>query len=642
MIEKNRIYDDFLKSFRIALTNTSVYFKEHPLFVKSVDSLRKNINVLMLSVSPFRIGITPDSLVFGKEHLKGARMYEEMATFFHHRRVKAVIFSQGVNNQELISFLINANLSPKDILLKGGLSNILKEVNLRYILAEDLDYSQLLKDEGEDYSDIWLFLLRKSLKQGDSERVNVLANDFEKVLKKLRIGDLAENKEIRGSIRELFDYLKGKDADKLSRCSKELTKLVIKDGGQLDQTQTEKIKELFKNMDAKDISNALLEQLKDGKKDDSLSLNLFSKFINRDNQEGVAVFLTEKLESEEQLKNDPKVIAGIKELVTSPDFLIYESKVYHDNLAEILENITLKEGLHFNRDQVAENYRLIMLDLFVLELSSKRLGLVLAAILGELDKALGINDLKYVESFKKALDKKKEDPNSKSIFAEINKEISVFVEKAIFNEDYAFDLGFLIDVVVSSGTEVNFYLDKIFKEGKVNPYILKLFFKLFPDQLSSFCAGLDKKVSDLRFIEELMKSLVMIKPALSLEVLKHIFSSANNFVKLKVLEKIEELHIEDEGFLFSVIDKGEFLQRRGALSLLIKNPSSCSKIAQILLAIPNPFGLKSKIIKENLKLVSEVPFPEAKAYLVTLGKYRFFWNRKIRIKAKEILKKNGI
>ena len=28
MIEKNRIYDDFLKSFRIALTNTSVYFKE--------------------------------------------------------------------------------------------------------------------------------------------------------------------------------------------------------------------------------------------------------------------------------------------------------------------------------------------------------------------------------------------------------------------------------------------------------------------------------------------------------------------------------------------------------------------------------------------------------------------------------------
>jgi len=63
-------------------------------------------------------------------------------------------------------------------------------------------------------------------------------------------------------------------------------------------------------------------------------------------------------------------------------------------------------------------------------------------------------------------------------------------------------------------------------------------------------------------------------------------------------------------------------------------------LPRYFLAIPNPFGLKSKIIKENLKLVSEVPFPEAKAYLVTLGKYRFFWNRKIRIKAKEILKKN--
>ena len=105
---------------------------------------------------------------------------------------------------------------------------------------------------------------------------------------------------------------------------------------------------------------------------------------------------------------------------------------------------------------------------------------------------------------------------------------------------------------------------------------------------------------------------------------------------------MKELGIGDEGFLFSVIDKGDLLQRKEALSLLIKNPSSCPKIAQILLAIPNPFGLKGKIIKENLKLVDEVFFPEIKTYLDALSKYRFFWNRKIRIKAKEILEKNGI
>ena len=125
-------------------------------------------------------------------------------------------------------------------------------------------------------------------------------------------------------------------------------------------------------------------------------------------------------------------------------------------------------------------------------------------------------------------------------------------------------------------------------------------------------------------------------------LLKHIFSSANNFVKIKVLEKMAELDLGDEGFLFSIIDEGGFLQRKQVLSLLVKSPSSRSKIAQMLLDIPNPFGLKGKVIEENLRLVDEVPFPEAKAYLAALSKYRFFWNRKIRIKANKILKKDGV
>ncbi len=642
MVDKNETYDDFLTNFRIALTNTSVYFKEHPLFVKSVDNLRKDINKLLLSINPLRIGIAPDSLLLGKEYLKGARLYEEIATFLHHRKVKTVTFKEGINNEELISFLVSTNLSPKDILLKYGLDNILKEAHLRYITVEDLDYSQLLKDEGEEYSDIWLFLLRKSLKQGDFDKIGVLTNDFKKVLKKLRIEDLVENKGVKESISELLTYLKDKDADKFSQCSKELTKSVLKNGDQLDEGQVEKLKNLLKDMAAKDISNVLLEQLQGGEKIDSLSLNLFSKLIGRDKREGVAVFLTEKLEQEEQLKKDPKVISGIKELISSPDFSSHESKIYYDNLSAILEDITLGDGLHFNRNQVVENYRFILLDLFVLELSSKRLESVITVLLSELDKALKANDLKYVESFKKALANKEKTTDFKSTFAGVNKEISAFAEKAIFNEGYTLDLGFLIDRVDSSSMGASFYLDKIFKEGKVSPSILKLFFKLFSGQLYLFCAELDKTTADLRFVEEIMKNLTTVEPSLSVEILKHIFSSANNFVKIKVLEKMAELDLGDEGFLFSIIDEGGFLQRKQVLSLLVKSPSSRSKIAQMLLDIPNPFGLKGKVIEENLRLVDEVPFPEAKAYLAALSKYRFFWNRKIRIKANKILKKDGV
>ena len=79
--------------------------------------------------------------------------------------------------------------------------------------------------------------------------------------------------------------------------------------------------------------------------------------------------------------------------------------------------------------------------------------MVLNAILGELDKALEANDLKYLESFKKALEKKKrETPEFESIFATVEKGISAFVEKIIFKEDYPLDMVFLIDIVNASST----------------------------------------------------------------------------------------------------------------------------------------------------------------------------------------------
>jgi len=641
--DKSSVYDNFLKNFRIALTNTSVYFAEHPLFVKSVNNLRKNIEELLLLINPLKIGITTDSLVFGGKYLKGVKLYEEIAAFFHLRKIKAISFKEGVSNKELIIFLTKANLSPRDILIKGGLSNIIEEAGLECVATEDFDYSQLLKSEGKEYSDIWLYLLRKSLNQDDAKRIEVLANDFQKILERLRVKDLVDNKEINESLKELLGYLKGKDKNKFSQCSNELTKSVLKSGDQLDEEQINKLKNFLQDLDAKDISNALLEQLQDSGERDSLSLSLFSKFIDIEKHEGVASFLAKKLEGEEKLKSNPKVIAGIKKLITLPDFSIYESKVYHDNLAAILENITLEDSLCFDRNQVVGSYRFVLLDLFVLEFNSKRLERVVNAILGELDKALEANDLKYLESFKKAVEKKKrETPEFESIFAEVEKAISVFVEKIIFKEDYPLGIGFLIDIVNTSSTEAKFYLDKIFKEGRVSPDILRLFFKLFSDQLPFFCAKLDKKASDIRFVEEIMKNLIMVKPSLSLEVLKHIFSSSSSFIKVKVLEKMGELHLEDEGFLFSILNERGFLQRKQALLILTRNPSSRAKAAQMLLGIRNPWGLRSKIIEENLGLVNEIPFPEAKAYLTILSKYKFFWNKNIRLKAKEILTKNGI
>jgi len=642
MIEKHEIHDNFLKSFRISLTNTSVYSKDHPLFIKSVDNLRKDIDSLLRLLNPLRMGIVPDALVFGEVCLKGVRLYQEIAGFFHQRKVKTITFKEGVCNEELIQFFVSAHLTPKEILLKGGLGNILKEVNLGYISVEDLDYSQFLKDDGEENSDIWLYLLRKTVGEDDIGKLDILANDFKKILKKLRVEDLVENDEIRKSIKELLDYFKSKDADKFSQCSKELTETVLKNGNSLNDDQIGKFKELMQDIEVKDIADVLLGKFQE-EDVDPLTVNLFSKLIDRDRRKDVTVSLIGELKKDQRLKKEPNVITGIKELLASSEFSQNESKIYHDNLMAILENISLKEGLGFNRSQISEDYRFILLDIFVVELSSKRLEAVLNIILAELGKAIKAKDLEYIENFKKAFKKKKEETfEFESVFEEINKKISAFVEKIIFEEDCSENIDFLVDRINKSSKEISFYFDKIFKEEKANKYVLKLFFRLFPEQLSSFCTSLDKRISDLRFIESLLEGLGKVEPTVNLGILKHIFSVANNFMKVKVLERMRELNLEDQSFLFSIFDRGEFLQRKQVLLILANNPSLRSKIAQMLLDIRNPFGLKSKIINGNLNLVSEVYFPEVKNYLIALSKYKFFWNKNIRLKAKEILTRNGI
>ncbi len=643
MAGENKAYDGFLKSFRVALTNASVYFRGHPLLIKSVDNLIRAIREILISINPLRMGIMPDSLVFHNKHLKGEKLYREIAHFFHRRKVKAISFKAEVSGEELITFFGQAKLSPRDILLKGGLNTIFSKDRLGHIIIEELDYSQLLKGEGEECVDVWTYLLKRSFNQGDTKRIDELADNFQKVLERIQIEDIVDNKDIKESISELFNYLNDKDKNKFLQCSKALARSIFKSGSKFNQEQIDGLKTFLQGLKAEDISSTLLEQLQSNTVLDPVSLKLFSKLVDREKHQEVAAFFAKKFEEDKALRNNVKAIAGIKELISLPDFSSSVPKTYHDNLAAILDNISLGEGLYFNREQLIGSYRFALLELFILELSTKRLGLVVGRILPELEQSLEKSDLKYIKSFIKAFDEKKRQTiEFKSLFPEVNKNIAAFVEKAIFSSDDSLDLGALIDIVDTSSLGTKFYLDKIFKEGRVNPCILKLFFKLFSGHLSLFYQNFDQKILDFRFVEKIMESLDLVESTLSLDILKHIFSLSNNFIKLKVLKKMKEFNLVDEEFLFSLLNKGDFSQSKQVLLVLAKTPSLLSKAAKMLLAISNPFGLRSKLIEKNLSLIDQAPFPQARGYLFDLSKYRFFWNRNIRRKAKEILERDGV
>ena len=638
-MDKIKVYDDFLKSLRVALTNSSVYFKEHPILAKSIQELKEHLGRIFSLISPLKIGIAPNYLMFGEERLEDKKIYSGIIDFFHRRKIKKIEISQGVSAEELLIFLTSLNLSLKDILAKGGLENILKTEGVSHITVETLDYSQFLESEGQESKDIWLYLLDDGLKRQDGEKISQLTSKFAKNLDKFDAQELVEDEEKNAIIQKLLVYLKDKDKSKFSDYSKRLAKSILKTKELPSEVDLKKLKEYLSSLDRDDFSDILLEQFAKEDPQESLNLALFSKLISSGEHEGIASSMSTRLEQDESLRSNPQVASRIKELFSLKDSP-HVAQAYQRNLFSMLEDISLGEGSSFDHDQLMSNYSLILLELFSQEASKKRIEVVLQAIFKEVKKAIDAKNIKYAKSFIDIFDKKRKEFTSlDSIFIARELEFNNFIEDVVLaHHDPSAFAEFLGRIEVSS-KEPNDYLDKIFGQNIINPYILGLFFKFFSQEESLFYEGLDKKISSVAFIEKIIKCLKEINSKRSLETFKHIFPLSNNFVKIEVLKAMEDISFCDELFLFSILKKGDYLQRKHAFMMLVKNPKTRKEAAKLLLAIPNPFGLRTRVIEENLRIINENLFIEAKEYLVKLTKYKYFWNSSLRREAKKIIRK---
>ena len=193
-----------------------------------------------------------------------------------------------------------------------------------------------------------------------------------------------------------------------------------------------------------------------------------------------------------------------------------------------------------------------------------------------------------------------------------------------------------------SALGADFYLDKIFNQKKVNSLVLKLWFKLFPDKMYLFYDNLNEKNYDLELMAKLINGLKAIDSPLGTEALKKIFFFTNNIMKAEVLKAMQGLRYRDDEFLCSVLnEQGAFLKRE-ALLILVRDEIGVRKALEKLFSISGMWWRKNKIILENIMLVDDIGLKEARAYLVTFSKMKYLWNKRIREKAQEVLKRwNG-
>ncbi|UCE22385.1 MAG: hypothetical protein JSV46_09320, partial [Candidatus Aminicenantes bacterium] len=283
-MNKEIVLEDFFKSLNTALKNASVYFKEHPVFIKSVRDVKKHLDTLLDFVSPLRISFTSKSLVAEEIYFEKEKIFEELARIFHFRKIQSIQVRKGITIEELIIFLTTINLLPEVIQEKGGINCILKEERISHLTVEELDYSQLLTGEGDEIENVWPYLLQDAVKQENLQKILKFADSFEGFMQDLNTEELIGNDELKVNIDKLFTRLKSLEEDKYRKCSKDLLKSIIKDNKIAQETQFDDLRGLFKDLSNDDFASVLFEEISTDDSFNPLSLQIFSKLTQKRDQ----------------------------------------------------------------------------------------------------------------------------------------------------------------------------------------------------------------------------------------------------------------------------------------------------------------------------------------------------------------------
>lgn len=641
-MKKEQALQEFFKSLKLALKNASIYPSDHPARAASVEELKGKADGLFPLINPLRIGVTPRALVVDEESLEKDKLHAELAGIFHIRRIKNLEIRDRVTRDELHVFLNKLSLPPKELLQVGGMKKALSEARIFHITVEELDYSPLLRGEGQEIQeikDVWTYLLSEAVVSQDERRMIEVADNFDRVALNFNPEEIAENEELRKNLIQLFLYLKENKGEKYTACAKEMVRLIVRNKAFSDESQVAKLKDLVKDLGAEDLSSTLWEVVVTDDAFDSLSFNVFTKLFDLEKHRNVAPSIAEMVRKKTQRNIPPHVKERLKELVSgtaSPQI----SEIYRQTLATLFQDIAPEKELTLDRGLLKRNYRYMLVNLLEKERRRENIAVLMEKILGEEEDIVKGKDYPYLQSLMDALDKRQE-LSSNPVYMKLKALGVELIERSILEEEESPVLSQFIPHLDRSALGVNFYLEKIFGENKVTPSVLRLFYKLFLDYIFYFDINLSEKASDTEFLNKMVECLKEVDAPASTVTLKSIFSLGDERVKSNVLKAMQHMTHCDEKFLFTLLKKGDLSHKREALRILIKNEGSRQNALEYLFLVPSPFGIRNRVLLNHLAMIDELELEEAASFVLPLSRRRFFWNRNIREKSRELLRRWG-
>ena len=627
---------DFLRSLKVSFKNATIYNMEHPAFVGSVENLQKNIESLFPILNPIVLSFTPRSLFLDGRFWEGEKIYQELGRLFHYRKLKSLEIRRGISYEELMKFTSKITLSLKDFLREGGAQEVISKENLRHIHVEELDYSHLLKGEGDEISDIWSYLMEEGLEEQDSQKLEQVTENFEHVIGKFNTEELIVSEELQKTFSNYFKYLKDSGEDQYRKCAKNLVKALVTNRKITPESKFENLKLLISDLREKDLADSLWEEIIADDNFDSMSFRIFSKLIEKDRHLDISTSLRDLFQSEDPVNRQPEVKEKIQALLSgaSGKFI---SEIYRQTLNNLLKNIDFGQKLNFDQEHLNRNYRYVLLNFMELESQEEFIIESLEKIHQEWAAISADVDLKFLLNLLEVLNKHQEILNSSELNKTVRHALSEFVENKILGGETNPELEDFVEILTKSVFDVNVYLKRLFTDKKVSVYVLQAFFKFFTEYLFYLNLNLQQNASDAAFLEKLVTALQCIDTSISLVTLKTIYPLGNKNIKLKVLQALHMLSEFDEKFLFQVLKSKDLALKGEALALLMRFPDSRAQALDKLLNIQSPYGINNKKLRQHLSFVKQKKLTQARQHVTALRARKGFWNYSLRQTAREIL-----
>ncbi|MCM8786738.1 MAG: hypothetical protein NC935_01635 [Candidatus Omnitrophica bacterium] len=623
--------EDFIKSLRVALNCALIYFKEHPLVKNSIEDLSQKIKVLSNFSDTIEISITPSNIFLGKEPFARSKLNQELAELFHFRKLKKIIFdAKRLTSDELISFIYILAKPPKEIFKEGGVEKLIKINEITNILVEELDYSYFLEGDGEKYKDIWEAILADTTSNKDMLKTSEFISIFDKVLERFTSNLFIQNDTVREKITNFLKYIKEVDRAKSLYFSKKIFHIVISDKDILQHEFFYKLKELFEGLKTLELVDILYEEIVTNNNFDQKSFVIFFDLFDVNTHKEVASLLKTKLKD---LPSANLFIKKFKNLFFDNNTI---SGIYQPLLLSLSKGISPNGQISLDHNVLLKNYHFILLYLLDNLKSQKKIDFIFEQLIEQTKFFIEKKEFKVLENLLVKLEQRKNFFET-SKFEEFKKRLGFELEEMAIKGSLSFDNIFLLDKIRESKYDFLFYLNLIFGEIKINPSILYLFFKLHKNNKQLFYTQLNKYKNNIKFLLVIIDNLSYIDLPESFEAIKYVFFLSNNFIKHKALDALEKLSIYDKDFFYSLLKSSDIYLKKTAFRILAKEQDTKKEAVKILLSIFNPFGIRNKVLLENLKLIEEMPLSDIREDLIIFSK-KIFFNRTIAKRIKKIIK----